>query len=130
MQETFRKDERLCSKKQITKLFEEGRVIHQYPFRITYLFSQLSTEEPAQLMIAVPRHLFRKAVHRNKIKRLVREAYRKNKHLLYLPLKEQKRQVMFCLSYTSKEILPYHLIREKIIVLLQRLSELDAKNTG
>ena len=130
MNQTFTKDERLSKKILISKLFEEGEKRFSYPFRVTILKFPIPTNYPVQLLISVPKSLFRKAVDRNRIKRLIREAYRKNKYLLYESLAERHEQMMICIQYTPKEILSYQLIHEKIIVLLQRLKDENAEVTG
>ena len=59
----------------------------------------------------------------------MREAYRKNKHILYEVLKTQQVQIALMINYTEKDILPYKKIEGKIILSLQRLSDLHEKNT-
>jgi ribonuclease P protein component len=126
MEQTFCKDERLCRKSLIKKLFDEGEKRFYYPFRITFLKSPVPGNYPVQLLITVPRSLFKKASDRNRIKRLMREAYRKNKYILYEQLLNNNIQLLLCLTYTSKEIVTYQITEEKIIVLLQRLKEVYA----
>jgi len=130
MNQTFTKDERLKSKVLIKKLFDEGEKWNFFPFRIISLKYPIPSKYPVQLLISVPRSLYRKAVDRNRIKRLIREAFRKNKYLLYEPLEENHIQLLVCFQYTAKVILSYELIQEKIIVLLQRLKEKNAENIG
>jgi ribonuclease P protein component len=130
MKHTFTKDERLCKKILITKLFGEGHSFYCYPFRVTYIETAIPIDFPAQVLISVPKHYLRKAVERNKIKRRIRESYRTNKEILYEALTERQEQMAFCITYTQKEILPSSLIREKIILLLQRLRKGHAKITG
>jgi ribonuclease P protein component len=125
--QTFTKDERLKSKILIKKLFDEGAKLNYYPFRVIFMRYQLPSKYPVQLLISVPRSLYRKAVDRNRIKRLLREAYRKNKYILYDSLEEVQAQMLVCIQYTAKEILSFQLIQEKIIVLLQRLKEKNAE---
>jgi ribonuclease P protein component len=130
MAHTFTKEERLSNKVLIKKLFEEGQKRFIFPFRVTMLRCQVPSDSPVQLLISVPRSQFRKATDRNRIKRMIREAYRTNKHILYDSLAEHHEQLMICIQYTPKEIHSFQMIREKIIVLLQRLKEENAKSTG
>jgi len=127
MNQTFTKDERLRSKILIKKLFDEGEKWNYFPFRIIVLKCPVPSQYPVQLLISVPRSVYRKAVDRNRIKRLIREAFRKNKYLLYESLEENHIQMIVCFQYTAKVILSFELIQEKIIVLLQRLKEKNAE---
>ena len=130
MRQTFTKDERLRKKILITKLFQEGSSFFVYPFRVSWLPSIVPGASPVQVLVSVPKQVIRKAVNRNKIKRRMREAYRKNKFILYEFLEPNQGTLILALTYTSKEILPYDLLQEKIIVLLQRLRIEYAKSTG
>ena len=80
--------------------------------------------------MSVPKYNFHKAVDRNLVRRRMREAYRLNKQLLYDNLAGTNVQLYFCITYTSKEIVPYNQIETKIILLLQRLIEENEKVTG
>ena len=118
--QTFTKAERLCSKVEIDKLVETGKSFNSGFFKIIWKETTEGTA-PAQIVISVPKRLFKKAVDRNRLKRLTREAYRKNKNILYTDLKNKKILLMFI--YKVKTIVEYKELEEKIIVALQRLSE-------
>lgn len=78
---TFRKTERVTGLKRIEKLFGSGKSFMAYPLRIVYVYRALSVNQAAvAICVSVPKKRLKRAVHRNRIKRLVREAYRLNKH--------------------------------------------------
>lgn len=77
---TFSKNEKLKSRKQIERLFVEGKTISNFPLKLFYL--PLVEEENHRAAFAVPKRNFKLAVSRNRIKRQMREAYRLHKHLL------------------------------------------------
>lgn len=82
------------------------------------------------MVISVSRRRFRKATDRNRIKRLIREAYRKNKSkYLYDDLNRSGRSLALMLSYVGKDILPSPEIEKKLILVLKRLQqEYDRKS--
>ena len=80
---SFGKEERLCSRKVIDKLFTEGESFIVYPLKIVFLKSSVPLKSPVQAAFTVGKRNFKRAVHRNLIKRKIREAYRLNKYLLY-----------------------------------------------
>ena len=129
MRQTFGKDERLHKKILIKKLFTEGVSFFVYPFRVTTLQTDLSVL-PIQILISVPKQSFKNAVDRNLLKRRIREAYRKNKQVLYKSLQEKHIKILVCFTYTAKVILPFSVIQDKIIILLQRLMEGNGKTPG
>lgn len=83
MRFTFRKHEKLKSRKLIGKLFEEGKSVKKFPLRLVYLQTEHTSDSKIQAGFSVPKRNFKKAVDRNRIKRLMREAYRKQKPRLY-----------------------------------------------
>lgn len=117
----FRKAERLCSKKLIEELFSSGRSFYAYPFRLVWIPLESKLPFNSQLAISVKKKQFKKAVHRNLLKRRIREAYRNNKHSLYVYLQERDIHIAFILIYTSADILTSKEIGDKIIVILDRL---------
>ena len=121
--QTFTKEERLCSKKSIDLLFAKGKSLYVNFLKIKWAYEELNSKSPAQILIVVPKRYIKKAHTRNKIKRHIREAYRKNKSILYDALKTSDKQIIFAVIYNDKEIFSYNLIEEKIILTLQRLNQ-------
>jgi ribonuclease P protein component len=120
--QTFKKSERLCSRSKIKSLFETSNSFAAYPIRL--LWKKETTEETApgvQVLISVPKRNIKKAVKRNRIKRLIRESYRKNKQLL---LTQDGKEMLHCsiiFIFTGKEEITYSETETKIIQLLRRL---------
>ncbi|HXH98669.1 MAG TPA: ribonuclease P protein component [Sphingobacteriaceae bacterium] len=120
---TFKKEERLCSKKLLEKLFNSGSSFLVYPFRITWLISELPADVPAQVVINVSKRKFKKAVTRNLLKRRIREIYRLNKtDLFYSYL--GKTSMALGINYVGNEIHDYHLMEKKIMLAFQKLEKL------
>ena len=124
------KYERLHSKKQVSELFAEGSSFFQYPFRVVYSIKKSDGGEPPQMLISVSKKNIKKAVGRNRVKRLVREAYRLNKVTLVTASLNQGKTIRFALIYAAKTILSYAEIEKKIILILQRLIEQDEQTAG
>lgn len=108
----FRKEERLKSKKIIDKLFADGQSALAYPLKIVFLSTPLPAGYPVQAGFTVSKKNFKRAVQRNRIKRLMREAYRLNKHELYKQLPEQQLAVFFI--FIGKELPEYPAIEKGI----------------
>ena len=120
---TFKKEERLCSRKLLDKLFHNGSSFILYPFRIIWLPSDEPVISAAQVVIEVPKRRFKHAADRNLIKRRIREIYRLNKaNLLYefLPADET---LLLGIGYIGKEIHEYSLLEEKLKKALNRLNQ-------
>ncbi len=112
---TFKKAERLKSRKTIERLFKEGKSFGVYPLRLVFLkMDEPKSEAPVQFTVSVPKRSFKSAVARNRIKRKVREAWRLNKHWLYKKLEKEEGQFAFMVIYTGKEDLPYQEIEKAV----------------
>jgi len=121
---TFKRAERLKSRKIIGKLFREGKSFGQYPLRLvwTTIEPPLSSY-PVQFTASVPKRAFSKAVHRNRIKRLIKESWRLNKWLLYEKLEGGEQQFGFMLIYTAKEPLPFEKIEKAMQQIILRFND-------
>jgi ribonuclease P protein component len=78
LQNTFGKQERISGTKRIERLFSSGDSFIAYPLRVVYLEREKGQVE-ASMMVSVSKKRFKRAVKRNRVKRLIREAYRLNK---------------------------------------------------
>lgn len=123
---TLGKNERLKSRKQIELLFSEGKKFSITPFRVHYVINEL-TNPPLQFGVGVSNKNFKKAVDRNRIKRLVREAYRLQKIALYQKVKEKKGQLNIFIIYTGKEIPGYRVVFVEMNKVLDKLGHLIDK---
>jgi len=119
MNQTFKKEERLFGRKIIDELFLRGKSFSVHPFRIIWLEIKLNASHPVQIVISVPKKKIKKAVKRNKIKRQIREAYRKNKYFLYEHLEKTRKQIAMMIIYTQTEEMTYKEIEKKIVITLQ-----------
>ena len=120
MKYSFKKEEKLSSKKLTQELFSKGSSFYSYPFVIRFLQSPVEKQNQHALLISVSKRNFKHAVTRNVIKRRVREAYRLNKHLLK-PLIEKGQILNIGLVFTAKKELNFDLIENKLNLVLNRL---------
>jgi len=120
---TFNKNERLSSRKIISALFEKGKVVTVFPFRLNWMVTSLSSGSPAQIAFSVPVKNFRHAVDRNRIKRQMREVYRKNKSSLYALLKDHQIQCAVMVVFIGKSKLSFEEIEKNLNLTLLRFEE-------
>jgi ribonuclease P protein component len=121
---TFCKDERLKSRKIIQELFEKGKIVHHYPFKVLYIYKPKNESKfPAQFAISVSKRNFKHAVDRNRIKRKVREAYRKNKHTLYSAIAKSDQILCLFVIYTAKDELEYSVFETEIKNMITKVNQ-------
>ena len=119
---TFKKAERLKSRKIIERIFNrEGHSLVTFPILTVWLETPLSSNFPAQATFSVSKKKFKKAVQRNRIKRLMREAYRLNKSKFYESLSAKEKQVAVMFVYIAKEEMTFEEIESKMKQGLKRL---------
>jgi ribonuclease P protein component len=120
---TFGKEYKLCSKRVIDELFETGATLKQYPLRLLYIKKPVhfSKNTAFQIVISVPKKKIRKAHDRNKVKRIIRELIRKNKHELENILEIQNDKLAIFLIYSESTILEYALLEKKLNKLIHQL---------
>lgn len=121
---TFHKEERLCSKKSIEELFAAKKSFLAHPFRVLWMETPVSGQYPVQVAFGVSKRYDKRAVKRNLIRRRMREAYRKNKSLLYDHCRETSMGYHLFISYIAKEETEYALIEKKMISLFEKLKKI------
>jgi len=131
MEFKYPKEEKLKSKKTIDLLFSEGKTITKYPLRLVYIESDYGIDADSKnklkFGVSVSKKNFKKAVDRNYFKRVLRETYRLNKHILTENL-EKPFAIMF--FYQTKERLKFEEINLKTIQLFQKfLIQLQQNST-
>jgi len=113
---TFHRSERLKKKLLIDSIFnKKGKSIHAGPILFVYLQASLDSSFPAQAMFSVSKKKFKKAHDRNRLKRLMREAYRLNKHLIYQALEGKKDQYAIAMLYLDKDMADYQTVESSTI---------------
>lgn len=119
MNQTLGKNEKLKSKKLIDRLFSEGKQVKKFPLKLVYL--PLGPEEEyTQTAFSVPKKLIKTAVGRNRIKRLLRETFRKNKYLVGT---EAAPTYAFMFIYLSREKIDYQQMSQTMFLLLKKFKE-------
>ena len=116
MRYTYNKDEKLKSQKAIEQLFAEGKSVSAYPLRMVYLNSQTQLK----VGVSVSKRNFKLAVHRNRVKRLLREGYRLNKNLL---IDNKLDHYTLMILYISKEMPDFKTIDKKMKALLSKFND-------
>ena len=123
---SFRKNERITSKVLLQNIIGKGTTLFLYPLKCYALFFSVNDGKSVnQMAIAVPKRIFKKAVDRNRVKRIVREAYRLNNKQILLPLNTDKtRKIALLFVFVGKEMPDYRLIEKVMVDLLKKVSQL------
>lgn len=123
MNYTFKKEERLKSRKLIERLFVEGKRLKSSSMQMVFLQIDHNSDSLNQASFSVAKRRFKKAVDRNRIKRLIREAYRLQKN--QLPIYDRDnytKKHIFMFIYIADTILPYQVIEKNMIELLEKFT--------
>ena len=130
MANSFPKHSKLCGKERIAALYKSGNRFTSWPLRVTWQkIPDLSpsTGEPegaSQILLWAPKSLFKHAVDRNRLRRLMREAYRLNQGILTSPSPEWRSggvSYLIAFNYMDKEVRSYAVIEKAVIKALKRI---------
>ena len=120
---SYSKSERLKSKKRIEATFAAGQKFKAWPLVAKSLDVELSEDVPCQTLVSVSKRSFKRAVDRNRIKRLMREAWRLQKHTAYAALREHEKQQALVLIYVGKELPTFEGMQASMQTLIAKMIE-------
>lgn len=122
---TLSKEERICSKKLINELFTgNGRSMTAFPLRVVFMKRTIVDDQPrAAMLVSVPKRYFKHAVDRNRVKRQVREAFRRHKSIITQNLTDDHEDVAMAFVWLTNEKYPSSEVENRMVRLLTRISE-------
>ena len=125
LKEGLPKSQRIYKKKAVQTLFEEGKGFSLYPFRVIVHLYDAENQEDAlpRILVSVSKKRFHHAFKRNRVKRLIRESWRKNKAELLKLCQANNKTLDVALVYNATVILKYDEIVEKMKKVVERLVE-------
>ncbi len=116
------KYERICKENDIQALFDKGAGVSVYPYRVIYLFRHDENCRPTvRLLVSVSKKRFHHAVSRNRVKRIMRETWRRNKAPLYEICERDNNSVDVALVYTATVIHSYEEVLAKTKKAVQEI---------
>ena len=116
----FPKHSRLCGQTCIAQLYKEGKRFVAWPLRVTWK----PVEEETQVLVWAPKSLFKRAFKRNRLRRLMREAYRLHQNML------GEQHYLIAFNYMDKEEQPFAVIEKAVCKALRKVKEERTKEEG
>jgi ribonuclease P protein component len=116
---TLPKSEILSKRDEISALMKDGKSFAKHPIRVVYHYFESETPQ-VKVFFSAPKRNFKRAVDRNRIKRLMKEAYRLNKIILSDTARASGKTIHVAFLFTGREVPVYKEVQDKIILLLQR----------
>ena len=115
------KNQKLCNKKVIDRLFANGKSISEKPFRAIWDIEKANDDIHTKVLIIVSKKRLKLAVERNFVKRRVKEAYRLQKRKMESVLQKENKRLNLAIIYQHEKTIEYNMIETKINILLTRL---------
>ncbi len=113
--------EKLKHKKTIDSLFQNGKAIFVYPFKIIYTTKELHESFSMKFLVAVPKRNFKKAVDRNLLRRRTKESIRLQKNDFIAFLKNENKSCEIIFIFQGNEKMQYNEINTSILKGLEKL---------
>ncbi|MGV3595928.1 MAG: ribonuclease P protein component [Sediminibacterium sp.] len=118
----YHKKEKLKSRTELQAIFTTGKSFSVFPIKVFFVEKDSTdTSVPVHAGVGVGSKHFKKAVDRNRIKRLLREAYRLEKQSLHEAIVTQSKTISVFFLYLDKELPDYTLVREKMKEGIEKL---------
>ena len=122
--QSFKKAERITSKLLIDRLFNgEGSSMVVFPFRVVYIRIPKG-EVPVSILVSVPKKRFHKAVDRNRMKRLTREVYRRQKQILWNAMEESDESIAIAFICIASSLCTYANVYKSMNKILTRIADI------
>jgi len=121
---TYPRSEKLKSRKLIQELFAKGKSVSVAPVKCLFLLKPEGMNELIQTGVGVSARNFRKSVQRNRIKRMMREAYRNNNHSLHQALSQQQTSLALFMLYLGKDMPQWDELQTAVKLALNKLEKL------
>lgn len=119
---TLRKGQRISGVKRMEHLFAHGKSFISYPLRVVYVVRSSRDDYPISVMVSVPKKKLKSAVARNRMKRLVREAFRQNSHLLDIATFPHEQSLDIAFVYLKDELCDYATIQKAVLKALSEIA--------
>jgi ribonuclease P protein component len=120
---TLSKKERISAQKDVDLLFSEGSSFVVYPLHIVYKEKKTISGVPCSILVSVSKKRFKRAVKRNRIKRLIRESYRLNKNELWDFLLSENKELLIAFIYIGTNLCEYSKMEASMVKILNELKE-------
>jgi ribonuclease P protein component len=130
---TFSKSDRLKGVKSVALLFGEGKSFFSHPFRVVWNYTETHPGISCRAGISVPKKEFKKAVDRNRVKRLFRESWRHRKKILDLLISKHNKEIDIMFIYTGREIPSLYTMNsymDKAVAKFSLILESELKEDG